>query len=71
MVKAEKLKTRKITLTPSVKQLRMDSEKYRVKAMELGASDAKIVSASKIVVDERVRLKCAVPRCNLYGESAN
>jgi len=71
MVKPEKLATRKITLTPSAKQLRTDSEKYRLKALELGASDAKIVPASKVVVDERVRLKCAVPRCHLYGESAN
>ena len=43
MRKAEKLKTRKITLRPSARQLRMDSEKYRLKALELGASDAKII----------------------------
>jgi predicted metal-binding protein len=67
----EKLKTRKITLRTSAKQLRMDSEKYRLKALELGASDAKIIQTSKVIIDERVRLKCAVPRCHLYGESAN
>jgi len=71
MVKPVKLATRRIALTPSAKQLRIDSEKYRLKALELGASDAKIIPASKVVVDERVRLKCAVPRCHLYGESAN
>ena len=71
MVKTKKLATRKIALIPSARRVRMDSEKYRLKALELGASDAKIVPASKVIVDERVRLKCAVPRCHLYGESAN
>ena len=71
MVKTKKLATRKIALIPSARRVRMDSEKYRLKALQLGASDAKIVPASKVIVDERVRLKCAVPRCHLYGESAN
>jgi len=67
----EKLKARKIALKVSQEQLKKDLEKYRKKAIELGAKDAKIVSASYVSVDERVRLKCAVPRCHLYGESAN
>ncbi|WP_088553893.1 DUF2284 domain-containing protein, partial [Calderihabitans maritimus] len=34
-------------------------------------ADAVIIPASKVVVDERVRIKCAFPRCHLYGESPN
>jgi predicted metal-binding protein len=68
---AQKLRARKIMSKPPLRQLRSDMEKYRTKALELGAADAKIIRASDVVVDERVRLKCAVPRCHLYGESAN
>ena len=67
----QKLKTRKVVRRPSPRQLRSDLEKYRAKALELGAADAKIIAASDVVVDERVRLKCAVPRCHLYGECVN
>lgn len=37
------------------------------KAKEYGADDAAIIPADQIVVDERVRLKCAVPVCEGYG----
>jgi len=37
------------------------------KAKELGASEAVAISASDIVVDERVSLKCMVPLCSFYG----
>jgi len=67
----DKIKARKISLKVSSAQLKKDLEKYRKKALELGAKDAKIIPAASVVVDERVRLKCAVPRCHLYGESAN
>ncbi|MDH3365942.1 MAG: DUF2284 domain-containing protein [Thermoplasmata archaeon] len=36
-------------------------------AKNLGATEAKIVSTEDIVVDKRVRLKCAVPICVDYG----
>ncbi|HSR10143.1 MAG TPA: DUF2284 domain-containing protein [Thermodesulfobacteriota bacterium] len=36
-------------------------------ARESGATAAKIVPAAKVAVDERVRLKCEVPRCAGYG----
>jgi predicted metal-binding protein len=68
---AEKLKARKVTRRPSEIQLRSDAENYRKRALELGAVDAKVIPASYVVVDERVRLKCAVPRCYLYGECVN
>jgi predicted metal-binding protein len=37
-------------------------------ALEAGASRAKIIDTGSVVVDERVRLKCAVPLC--YGYNA-
>ena len=38
------------------------------KAKELGADAAVIMPAGDVVVDERVRLKCAVPVCEGYGQ---
>ena len=37
------------------------------RAKELGASEAAAIPATDIVVDERVSLKCLVPRCPFYG----
>jgi len=37
------------------------------KAIEQGATEAKIIPAREIVLDERVILKCQVPLCNEYG----
>jgi predicted metal-binding protein len=37
------------------------------KAKELGADAAAVIPADQVVVDERVRLKCAVPVCEGYG----
>jgi predicted metal-binding protein len=48
-----------------------DAEKYQflVKlALEKGAADAKIIPASKVVVEDRVVLKCKVG-CNHYGKT--
>jgi len=36
-------------------------------ARENGATAAKIIPAKMVVIDERVRLKCEVPRCTGYG----
>jgi len=36
-------------------------------AKDLGATEAKVVSTEDIVVDKRVRLKCAIPVCVDYG----
>jgi predicted metal-binding protein len=44
-----------------------DLEKYRQKALELGADDARVIPAGWASVDERVRLKCAIPPCPNYG----
>jgi predicted metal-binding protein len=36
-------------------------------ALKAGATAAKIVPSGRVVIDERVRLKCEVPRCSGYG----
>ena len=52
-------------------QLQEDLEKYRQRALELGAADARIISADTVVVDERVRAKCIYPKCPGYGTSVH
>ena len=51
--------------------LRADLERYRELALESGASGAAIIPASDVTIDERVRLKCVVPRCLRAGETPN
>lgn len=51
--------------------LKADLERYRQMALELGASGAAIIPAGDVTVDERVRLKCVVPRCLRAGETPN
>jgi predicted metal-binding protein len=51
--------------------LKANLERYRELALKLGASEATIVPASDVVIDERVRLKCVVPRCLRAGETPN
>jgi len=43
----------------------------RGRALELGAAGAEIIRADQLVVDERVRLKCLIPRCLRAGETPN
>lgn len=64
-------KVAKITADRNAAQLEEHLEKYREKALELGATQAKIVRAEDIPVDERVALKCQIPRCFGYGVSAH
>lgn len=40
-------------------------------AIKLGIDDAKIISSSEVLLDERVRLKCRYPRCPNYGRCGN
>ncbi|KPL25365.1 MAG: hypothetical protein AMJ93_00205 [Anaerolineae bacterium SM23_84] len=51
--------------------LQADLERYRQMALDLGASGAAILPAREVVIDERVRLKCTVPRCLRAGETPN
>jgi len=67
----DKIVARKISLKVSPEKLREDLEKYCQEALKAGADKAKIIPASQVVIDERVSMKCLVPRCHLYGESPN
>jgi predicted metal-binding protein len=73
MIDGKKFKTKKII--PLTKKTRTttkkDLEKYRKLAKEFGAADSKIIAADRVLFDERVRMKCRVPRCHLYGSSPN
>ncbi len=62
---------RKITIEVSPEILRKDLERYRKMAIDLGATDAKIISSDQVIIDERVRLKCIYPKCKMYGTNAN
>jgi predicted metal-binding protein len=64
-------KVKKIAIDLNEARLPADLERYRQKALEMGATQAVIVKAEKIPVDERVPLKCQIPRCFGYGVSAH
>lgn len=48
-------------------RLRVDLENYRQKALQLGASEVRTIPAEWVKVDERVRIKCAIPPCPNYN----
>lgn len=52
-------------------QLEKDLELYKEQALAMGASRAAIIKTADIPVEDRVVLKCQVPRCFGYGVSAN
>jgi len=64
-------KPREITLTVDEVRIAGDLRKYQEKAIELGATRAKIVHIDEIPVDDRVRMKCQIPLCFGYGVCAN
>jgi predicted metal-binding protein len=51
------------------KQIEEDLESIRKSAIEFGATDAKVIPTSSIIVDERARYKCMYPPCKWYGSS--
>ena len=55
----------------SEETLRADLERYRELALASGASAAAVIPAGDVPIDERVRLKCVVPRCIRAGETPN
>jgi len=57
--------------TEGEQAVKLNLERYRELARETGAADAVIISAADVAVDERVRLKCLVPRCLRAGETPN
>ncbi len=68
---AEKVPTRKVTEKIPDGVLQQDLEKYRQRAIEIGATDAKIITTDMVVIDERVRAKCTYPKCTYYGTNIN
>lgn len=57
----------KIVAQVSEKTLRTDLERYRQTAIDLGATDAKIICAGDVIVEDRVVAKCLFPRCPVSG----
>jgi predicted metal-binding protein len=64
-------KVEKITVDMNEARLPQDLERYKARALELGATRAAIIRAEDIPVDERVTLKCQIPRCFGYGAGAH
>jgi predicted metal-binding protein len=52
-------------------RLQKDLSKYKQQAIDMGATDAKVITSEAVVIDERVVAKCAYPRCTGYGTNAN
>jgi predicted metal-binding protein len=63
-------KVEKITVDMHEDRLQQDLERYRDLALSMGATQAKIIKAADIPVDERIPLKCQIPRCFGYGAGA-
>jgi predicted metal-binding protein len=61
----------KITMDMQAGRLPQDLERYAQKALGLGATQAKVIEVADIPVDERVTLKCQIPRCFGYGVGAH
>jgi predicted metal-binding protein len=61
----------RITVDMNAARLPEDLEMYKEKVLKLGATRAAIVRASEIPVDERIVLKCQIPRCFGYGTSVH
>lgn len=65
--------TRVVTVETDPELLGQDLERYCQEAVAEGATAAKVIPADWVSVDERVRLKCLIPRCpgsGLCGECA-
>jgi predicted metal-binding protein len=56
-----------IRIDISEEKLLEDLAELKNKAVELGASMAEVISSDWVRVDERVRLKCAIPLCPYYN----
>jgi len=62
---------RKINTEITDQQIQTDLERYGKLALELGATDTRIVTTDMVLIDERVRAKCIWPKCDGYGISAH
>ncbi|MBC7294670.1 MAG: hypothetical protein H5T84_11350, partial [Thermoleophilia bacterium] len=64
-------KIARIDPTRAAARLEDDLRVYADLAVQLGMSEARVIDTAQIVVDERVALKCSVPKCFGYGTCAN
>ena len=64
-------KLRPVQLSVPEAEVREHLRRYERLALETGATRAAAIPAAGIPVDERVSLKCAVPKCFGYGTCAN
>lgn len=71
MPEPQKSAVRPIPKEMSPQQVQAALEKYCRLAVSQGASGAIAVRRDWVVVDERVRLKCWIPRCPRMGETPN
>ncbi len=60
---------RRILLNVDKRTAAEDVDRYAKLAVEFGASDAKVIAPSMVVIDERARMKCKVPRCRFWGQA--
>jgi predicted metal-binding protein len=61
----------RLVKTFTEEEILQDMEKYRLSALELGASGAALLTADQVHVDSRVRIKCSIPKCTEYGSCAH
>ena len=62
---------RKIVVDIPSAKIKRDLQRYRTRALELGAADAAVIPSTEILIDERVRAKCLYPKCRSYGTNIN
>lgn len=67
MSKKKNKSLKAIRTDTSEEKLLEDLAAFKNKAVELGASMAEVISSDWVRVDERVRLKCAIPLCPHYN----
>ena len=61
----------KISLNSDPELLKQNLDRYAKLAHDAGISETAIITTDKIVVDERVRMKCRFPLCSEYGSCMN
>lgn len=64
-------KVRKYEYPQPEDRLLIDLEAYKSYALEMGASDAKIIRSDELIFDSRTWLKCRYPKCRWYGTNAH
>jgi predicted metal-binding protein len=62
---------RRIVHEISEEILHSDLERYRQKAVELGATEARIIRSNDVIIDHRVLAKCLFPKCPVSGTNIN